>query len=62
MSSDTWEMIRKKNPIVDWWQPVWFPLAIPKQVFVLWLVMKNCLNTGDCLAKWGYKGNVTYMC
>jgi hypothetical protein len=55
-------MIRKKNPIVDWWQPVWFPLAIPKQVFVLWLVMKNCLNTGDCLAKWGYKGNVTYMC
>jgi hypothetical protein len=61
MSSDTWEMIRKKNPIVDWWQLVWFPLAIPEQVFVLWLGMKNCLTTGDCLAKWGYKGNVTYM-
>lgn len=44
---------------MDWGQLVWFPLTIPKQVFVLWLVMKNCLTAGDRLAKWGYKGEVT---
>jgi hypothetical protein len=37
---------------------VWFPLAIRKNAFILWLVMQNRLHTGDRLLKWGYKGDV----
>jgi len=33
--------------------------AIPKQAFVMWLAMKNCLTTGDRLVKWGYKCEVS---
>jgi hypothetical protein len=41
VSSDTWEMLRSRNSNVDWWHLVWFPLAIPKQAFILWLAMRN---------------------
>ena len=58
VSSATWDVLRNQLPAVDWWQLVWFPYAIPKQAFVLWLVMRNSLFTGDQLAKWGYKGDV----
>jgi hypothetical protein len=43
---------------IDWWKLMWFPLAIPKQAFILWLVMQDRLLTGDRLCKMGYKGNV----
>jgi hypothetical protein len=36
--SDTWEALRVKFPIVSWWKMVWFSLAIPRHVFMLWLV------------------------
>jgi hypothetical protein len=42
----------------DWWKLVWFPLAIPKQAFIFWLVMHDRLLTGDHLIKRGYKGDV----
>lgn len=31
----------------------WFPLAIPKQAFVLWLAVHNSLITGERMLKWG---------
>ena len=43
VSSDTWEVLRVKREQVEWWKLVWFPLAIPKQAFILWLVMKEML-------------------
>jgi hypothetical protein len=56
VSSDTWEVLRDKKEQVEWWKLVWFPMAIPKQAFILWLVMKERLVTGDRLLRWGYKG------
>ncbi|XP_059440872.1 uncharacterized protein LOC132173392 [Corylus avellana] len=58
VSAETWEALRKKNVEVTWWKLVWFPLAIPKQAFILWLAMKDRLLTGERLLKWGYKGEV----
>jgi sensor domain CHASE-containing protein len=44
--SKTWEVIREKKQVVLWSKLVWFPLAIPKQAFILWLAMKDMLITG----------------
>jgi hypothetical protein len=49
VSSDTWNFLRKKKPEVEWWPLVWFPQAIPKHAFLLWLFMRNRLSTGDRL-------------
>jgi hypothetical protein len=37
---------------------VWFPHAIPKYAFILWLAMQNRLITRDWLIRWGYNGDV----
>jgi hypothetical protein len=58
VSSNTWEVLREKKEPVSWWKLVWFPYAIPKQAFILWLVMKGRLSMGDMLLSWGYKGDV----
>jgi hypothetical protein len=58
VSSDTWEVLRDKKEQVEWWKLVWFPLAIPKQTFILWLVMKERLVR---LLRWGYKGDVNCL-
>jgi hypothetical protein len=54
-SLDTWQILRKKKIEIEWEKLVWFPLAIPKQAFILWLVMKDMLLIGDHLIKMGYK-------
>ena len=61
VSSDTWEVLRVKKEQVEWWKLVWFPLAIPKQVFILWLIMKERLVIGDRLLRWGYKEDVNCL-
>jgi hypothetical protein len=61
VSSDTWKVLKVKREQVEWWKLVWFPLAIPKQAFILWLVMKERLVTGDKLLSWGYKGDVNCL-
>jgi hypothetical protein len=58
VSSDTWETLRCRHPEVEWWSLVWFAYAIPKQAFILWLVMRDSLTTGERLAKWGFSGAV----
>jgi hypothetical protein len=58
VSSDTWEVLREKKEQITWWKLVWFPCAIPKQAFLLWLAMKGRLSMGDRLLSWGYKGDV----
>lgn len=58
VSSDTWEALRNKHAVVDWWPLVWFAYAIPKQAFVLWLAMRDSLTTGERLAGWGFIGDV----
>jgi len=56
--ADTWNFLRKKKEIVDWGSLVWFPYALPKQAFILWLVMKNRLTTRDRMLCWGYTGDI----
>jgi hypothetical protein len=58
VSSDTWEALREKRDQIEWWRLVWFPLAIPKQAFILWLATKNRLVTGVRLLSWGYRGDI----
>jgi hypothetical protein len=58
VSSDTWQVLREKKDQIEWWKIIWFPLAIPKHAFILWLAMKNRLVTGVRLLQWGYKGDV----
>jgi hypothetical protein len=36
----------------------WFPHAISKQAFIVWLVVQDRLLTREWLIKWGYKGEV----
>jgi hypothetical protein len=60
VSSDTWQALREKKDQIEWWKIIWFPLAIPKHAFILWLAMKNRLVIGVRLLQWGYKGDVNY--
>jgi hypothetical protein len=55
--SDTWNYLRQKNAIVNWWPLVWHQHAIPKQALILWLADNNRLTTSDRLLAWGYKGD-----
>jgi hypothetical protein len=52
VSSDTWDFMRKRKQEVRWWHIVWFPQAIPKQAFILWLAMLNRVSTGERLVTW----------
>jgi hypothetical protein len=55
--SETWNSLRNKAPKVPWWKVVWFPLAIPRHAFVLWLVCRNALTTKERMCGWGFTGN-----
>jgi hypothetical protein len=46
-NSETWETLRDRQMQMAWWKLIWFPLAIPKQAFVLWLAMKD--NKGQVI-------------
>jgi len=55
--ADTWDFLRQKKIVVEWWSIVWFKFAIPKQAFLLWLTVRNRLTTGDRLLTWGFMGD-----
>jgi hypothetical protein len=56
--SNTWDVIRVKHQLVDWWPLVWFQFFIPKQAFVAWLAMRDALSTRRKLLCWGFLGDV----
>ncbi|XP_062173645.1 uncharacterized protein LOC133879119 [Alnus glutinosa] len=39
---------------VNWYNFVWFALAIPKHSFILWLVFRDALITKEKMYTWGY--------
>ncbi|XP_059454969.1 uncharacterized protein LOC132185181 [Corylus avellana] len=41
VSSETWDFLREKKDEAVWWKLVWFPHAIPKHAFILWLAMQD---------------------
>ena len=40
-----WQALRVKHPTIYWHNLIWFPLAIPKCSFILWLAIKGRLGT-----------------
>jgi hypothetical protein len=55
--ANTWDFLPKKKIVVEWWSLVWLNFDIPKQAFLLWLIVQNRLTTGDRLLTWGFKGD-----
>jgi hypothetical protein len=51
VSSETWNFLRDKKEEVDWRKMVWFPYAIPKHAFIVWLAVQDRLITGDRMVK-----------
>lgn len=49
----TWERIRQAHQAVSWNRIVWFPQAIPRQAFIMWLAFRSRLSTGDRMRQWG---------
>ena len=45
--AETWNQLRTKAPVVDWWKVIWFSKSIPKHAFICWLAMRNKLTTKD---------------
>jgi len=39
--ADTWNEVRAKGNKVEWWNLVWFSLAIPRYSFVGWMAILN---------------------
>ncbi|KAL4383638.1 hypothetical protein GQ457_15G019640 [Hibiscus cannabinus] len=54
-----WEVIRHKQPKVQWHRTVLGALSIPKQSFITWLVVLNRLPTKDRMLKWGCQVEAT---
>lgn len=52
-SKRTWEQIRQWSNEVNWCALVWFPQAIPRFSFIVWLAFRNRLSTGDQTRLWG---------
>jgi len=55
--SKTWDQLRNRQPEVPWSRVIWFPLAIPRHAFMLWLAFKNSLATKDRMLSWGFNGD-----
>ncbi|XP_021985804.1 uncharacterized protein LOC110881999 [Helianthus annuus] len=49
---------------VQWSSMVWFPQAIPRHSFFLWLLVNKKLKTQDVMARWCASGNINFnlMC
>jgi hypothetical protein len=48
-----WESIRSRGPEVEWHRVVWHKKAIPPHAIILWLAVRNRLNTQDKLCVHG---------
>ena len=52
-ASKTWNYLRVKKTKPPWHCIVWFPQAIPRQSFMVWLAFKDRLSTGIRMRDWG---------
>lgn len=52
-SKITWEQIQQRSNEVNWCALVWFPQAIPRFSFIVWIAFHNRLSTGDRTRLWG---------
>lgn len=52
-ASKTWASLHPSPPPVAWHKTVWFKERIPKQAFIVWILMWDRLSTRDKLINWG---------
>ena len=48
-TKSAWQALRIRHGRVNWYKLIWFPLAIPKCGFILWLAIRERLGTQDRL-------------
>jgi hypothetical protein len=51
---ETWNLLRVHSPEVSWWHVVWFPQAIPRHAFLLWLVFRKAITTKEKMCGCGF--------
>ncbi|XP_022004512.1 uncharacterized protein LOC110902080 [Helianthus annuus] len=56
-----WDDIRQSQNDVSWTKMVWFPQAIPRHSFLVWLLIHRKLKTQDIMSKWG-NANFNLLC
>ncbi|MFS7917031.1 putative reverse transcriptase zinc-binding domain-containing protein [Helianthus anomalus] len=56
--SDVWLDIREECEEVPWVKLVWFSQNIPRHAFILWLALKNKLQTHDIIGRWSDVSNL----
>lgn len=52
VSKTTWDQLRTTQDKVMWFNIVWFPQALPRQAFIIWLACRDRLDTGDRMRQW----------
>jgi hypothetical protein len=57
VSFETWDFLRDKKAEVERWHLIWFPCAISKHAFILWLAVQNRLTTNDRLLVLDFNGD-----
>ncbi|GKA17314.1 taxadiene 5-alpha hydroxylase [Tanacetum coccineum] len=50
--SHVWQAIRPRSNSIDWLDVVWFSQSIPRNAFLIWLLMGERLKTQDKLRAW----------
>ena len=48
----TWLNMRQSYPICNWSRGVWFPYSTPKYSFLVWVAIRNRLQTCDRIKQW----------
>lgn len=48
-----YDLLRPSVPTVSWHREVWFSGGIPKQMFLVWLMVRNRCPTRDRVLSWG---------
>ena len=57
--SSAWNHFRPKRSSVNWHYTIWFPQAIRRHTFIVWLAVQNRLVTQDKLLKWGLISSIS---
>ena len=48
----TWLQLRPRHQMCNWSRGVWFPQSTPKYSFMLWIAMRNRMQTGNKIQAW----------
>ena len=51
-TSETWQAVREKHHVNNWYKAVWFKHATPKFSFLVWITMRDRLTTGSHMVHW----------